>query len=238
MANNISHDVIKDLLPLYVDEVLSEESRRLVDEHLSDCSDCNAYYTALKDGNISKQKVIDDKAALRKIQRKIRIKRWRSVILSVIVVAALSLGCYYITNIKESYLPYEETGLYYEDGYLKTDKNYHCSYSFYRPDISTEFLFMTSTIHSNHFEKEETTLMFSAGEEPVLYNGEISEENEVVNAIYYVPEKYARQLQKQNFWPESGNGATEEEAEANYQKATQEKIEELIESSTLVWKAE
>ena len=32
--------VIEDLLPLYLDEVCSEESRQLVEEHLADCEAC------------------------------------------------------------------------------------------------------------------------------------------------------------------------------------------------------
>ena len=33
-------DVIRDLLPLYADDVCSKESRALVDEHLQECPDC------------------------------------------------------------------------------------------------------------------------------------------------------------------------------------------------------
>ena len=35
-------NVIKDLLPLYADQICSEESRGLVEEHLTDCTDCSA----------------------------------------------------------------------------------------------------------------------------------------------------------------------------------------------------
>lgn len=33
-------EVIKDLLPLYIDECCSEESKKLVKEHICDCDDC------------------------------------------------------------------------------------------------------------------------------------------------------------------------------------------------------
>ena len=36
----ISCDVIRDLLPLYVDEVLSNDSKTLVDEHIEECENC------------------------------------------------------------------------------------------------------------------------------------------------------------------------------------------------------
>ena len=39
MGNNTC-DIVKDLMPLYVDNVLSDASRKYVDEHISDCEDC------------------------------------------------------------------------------------------------------------------------------------------------------------------------------------------------------
>lgn len=39
---NISCDIIKDLLPLYHDDVCSEDSRRLIEAHLEGCEACRA----------------------------------------------------------------------------------------------------------------------------------------------------------------------------------------------------
>ena len=39
--SKVTCDVIKDLLPLYVDDVLSEDSKRIVDEHLEGCAGCS-----------------------------------------------------------------------------------------------------------------------------------------------------------------------------------------------------
>ena len=36
----ISCNIIEDLLPLYVDEAASEDSRQLVEEHLKGCPSC------------------------------------------------------------------------------------------------------------------------------------------------------------------------------------------------------
>ena len=33
-------EVVRDLLPLYVDGVVSEESRKMIEEHLEECDDC------------------------------------------------------------------------------------------------------------------------------------------------------------------------------------------------------
>ena len=42
-------EVVRDLLPLYVDEVCSPASRELVDGHLSGCEDCTAVLKRLRD---------------------------------------------------------------------------------------------------------------------------------------------------------------------------------------------
>lgn len=45
----ISCDIIKDLLPLYVDGACSDESVNLVEEHLKECSDCTNELSRLKE---------------------------------------------------------------------------------------------------------------------------------------------------------------------------------------------
>ena len=38
--SKISCEVIKDMLPLYYDNVCSDDSKRMVEEHLSYCDNC------------------------------------------------------------------------------------------------------------------------------------------------------------------------------------------------------
>lgn len=44
-------DIVKDLLPLYVDDVCSEKSKREIEKHLEECEECKNYYELLKEGN-------------------------------------------------------------------------------------------------------------------------------------------------------------------------------------------
>lgn len=44
----ISCDVIEDLLPLYVDDMVSEDSRQLVEEHLKECTTCQKMMEEMK----------------------------------------------------------------------------------------------------------------------------------------------------------------------------------------------
>ena len=38
--DQLDHDIVQDLLPLYHDGVCSDESRAAVEEHLKTCEDC------------------------------------------------------------------------------------------------------------------------------------------------------------------------------------------------------
>ena len=40
----ISCDIVRDLLPLYKDNVCSDASKDMVEDHLSGCENCRAYY--------------------------------------------------------------------------------------------------------------------------------------------------------------------------------------------------
>ena len=64
----ITCSVVKDLLPLYVDDALSPDSRAVVEEHLEGCEGCTEYYHLLKtwERDHIKMKSADDKAVLKK----------------------------------------------------------------------------------------------------------------------------------------------------------------------------
>lgn len=48
----INCNVIRDLLPLYADQICSNESRELVDEHLSKCGDCSSLLQQIRNTEI------------------------------------------------------------------------------------------------------------------------------------------------------------------------------------------
>ena len=47
--NKIPCAIIKDLLPLYIDGLTSEETNALVEEHLAECDGCRLTYQVMKD---------------------------------------------------------------------------------------------------------------------------------------------------------------------------------------------
>ncbi|MBO5089126.1 MAG: zf-HC2 domain-containing protein, partial [Lachnospiraceae bacterium] len=40
-------NVVRDLMPLYVDDMLSEESKQLVEEHIEQCEACKEEYRTM-----------------------------------------------------------------------------------------------------------------------------------------------------------------------------------------------
>lgn len=81
----ITCNIIEDLLPLYVDDMVSEDSRKLVEEHLKECPACrkmqeemmreNCLSAGRKDGN-SAQINKTEAEPLKKIRRRIRKKEY------------------------------------------------------------------------------------------------------------------------------------------------------------------
>lgn len=61
--SRIPCNVNKDLLPLYIDDVCSEESKDIVEEHLAACEECQNYYEALREG-IPEDKIEEEKKGL------------------------------------------------------------------------------------------------------------------------------------------------------------------------------
>ena len=75
-------DVIRDLLPLYADDVCSDESRRMVDEHVQACVDCAGVLKQLQ-SHALEEDLREEKSEVIKYQAK-RFKRRSATIGSVI----------------------------------------------------------------------------------------------------------------------------------------------------------
>lgn len=64
-------DIIKDLLPSYVDEICSEASKEWIEEHLKECEECRKTVSMLRDTEISAKKLEQESLeAGRKVIRK------------------------------------------------------------------------------------------------------------------------------------------------------------------------
>ena len=97
--------IVQDLLPLYAEDLLREETKEFVDEHLAQCEACRAELTALRaevaPASVSAQ-------PLRDLKKQLQRKRFTAVLLAVTLALTLATaGFAYLTA--PQYLPYNET---------------------------------------------------------------------------------------------------------------------------------
>ena len=93
MKNKINCNVIGDLLPLYVDEVLSSDSRELVEEHLSSCESCRE--SAEKMGKTLVISNDTDSRNIRTLKKRISVKRVIALSVSTLLALAVLFGLGY-----------------------------------------------------------------------------------------------------------------------------------------------
>lgn len=104
-------NIVKDILPLYADNVVSEDTKRLVEEHLLNCDDCKKELLLLKSNLETPEVVItekDDIAFLKKIGLDIRKKRVFTAILSATISAIVVILSFAYLTAPE-YLPYTQS---------------------------------------------------------------------------------------------------------------------------------
>lgn len=95
MENKLSCNIIKDLLPMYVDEISSKETNDCIKEHLDRCDVCKKeYYKILKVNNYNEKN--NDIETFRKFKSKIILIFISFMIISIAAVI-LSMIC---ENIK------------------------------------------------------------------------------------------------------------------------------------------
>ena len=88
-----SCEIIKDLLPLYHDNVCSAESRVLIEEHLEECPTCKELLKAISDELAHPTSAIDEKKPLKAFQAILKRMKLKSFLMgaAIAIVASLAL---------------------------------------------------------------------------------------------------------------------------------------------------
>ena len=88
-------DIVQDLLLSYCDDTLSNSSKKLVENHLKDCVNCQAKLKTIRDDiKQNHDNEIEEIDYLKKIRRKTRVK---SIVLAICIILAV-LFAFYIYN--------------------------------------------------------------------------------------------------------------------------------------------
>lgn len=93
--NEANCNVIQDILPLYLDNAVSEDTAKMVEEHLHTCKECMEYKKKME-ADIVVTENNEGKKLLRKINVRIRKKIVISVVAAIAALAALIVGGIYV----------------------------------------------------------------------------------------------------------------------------------------------
>lgn len=116
MKNECS--IVRDLLPLYVEQMVSADTVEFVKEHLEGCGECRGEYEGMKRSQAQKEggkeangweKAADgdDVATLVSIQRKLQKQKGKTILCTGLFLVALFVSAFALLSIPV-YCPYEE----------------------------------------------------------------------------------------------------------------------------------
>ena len=207
----ITCDVIQDLMPSYVDGLLSEDSKALVEEHMGTCQECRKMFEIMTEEqnrekpsaasttergvdrteNTESNADTGSAAVLKRIRKKLLVRRVltaaAAVILTLIVVAAGYNHWYF----NEKYMTLEDSGMYVKDNCLYSSNNLVSRMKVqYTEDGKTEFVYAIDAPYAGTLElKGDDMLLQDFSKKTAETAPEDDSTPETVEEVYYMSEK-------------------------------------------------
>ena len=239
----INCNVAQDLMQPYVEDILSKDSRDLLEEHISECDTCKLRLDEIRSinqeldgkteagGKAVLPAYDEDAVTFKDFKKWISFRRAIAVIVTLTLTISLCIGIAYYIQAYQSYIPFEETGITVdENGMICTDQAYQmCFGELYETNTSGNitheimFMYLTSSIYSRHFEKPEKMIIWDPKELDVDLNKEVTE-------VYYASPKFLKKTKSLNFKRELMIPPSLSQTER------QALIEEMMAESVLLWK--
>ena len=193
----ITCSIIEDLMQQYVDGILSDDSRRLVEDHLDSCEECRQKVLQIR--SISEELDAGAKAgqapaaeqgygSFRRFRRWFKLRRTLTIILSVLITFCVACGGLFLMFDLESYMPYQKTGMYVDkDGMMFMKKPFYMYRGVYSGVDSSgamiEIFYMTDTFQKRH--------LGASTRAHIVDFGAIGT-NPSIDKVYYIAEEYVK----------------------------------------------
>ena len=130
-------NIVKDLLPLYLDNVCSKETEEFVKEHLKECNACQKYLEELK-FNVKSAKTKDVKS-FKKIIKKINFKIIRNTIIIICLLFAIYIPVKYFCANYKFPLEYNKDVLILLHKDLYNEKTKRWNFQFHMPKMANAY---------------------------------------------------------------------------------------------------
>lgn len=246
----ITCDVIQDLMPSYIDGILSEDSKVLVEEHMGTCQECRKMLEIMKEEQGKEQVRIKPSAAstaergagetentesnanagsvaaLKKIRKKFLVRRVLTAAVAVILTLIAAAAGYNHWYFNEKYMTLEDSGMYVKNNYLYSSNNLISRMKVqYTEDGKTEFVYAIDAPYAGTLELKGNDILlqdFSKKTEEV--SPEDDSTPETVKEVYYMSEE----AQKKSL------ELTELEVKGDLE-AVEKIVDEMKQESELIW---
>lgn len=208
-----SCNIIRDMLPLYCDNICSEDSREMVEEHLSVCQECNEILSHMRSDSMDIKNNHPIEIEKTKVLKRIKKSIFRKKVLTAIIAAAgaiiVVLGLYSAAVLIESPIEYKAGLIRVElahddviDAFYQ-GTNYACAYGMEKEVTmngqtkNAAFIYYTSSFWTKYLERKHSpgTLQFSIGENIMADYGGSGQEVKVngqIEAVYYLVGDYSK----------------------------------------------
>lgn len=114
-------NVAKDLMPLVIDGVASEESKQYVNEHVAECTECAIAYGEMRvELPLAKVNAEKERAEMERTAKKVRRRRFLRRLLGVVLAVGLLVGAAFAWKTIDYRLTEEYTRLMPLDEYMVT----------------------------------------------------------------------------------------------------------------------
>lgn len=223
----ITCDVIQDLMPSYVDGILSEDSQALVKEHMEACKECRKMLEIMKEEQGKEQNQMRSSAAtLKKIRKKLIVRRVLTATVAVILTLIVAAAGYNHWYFNEKYMTLEDSGMYVKDNCLYSSNNLINRMKVqYTEDGKTEFVYAIDAPYAGTLELKGNDMLlqdFSKKTEEV--SPEDDSTPETVTEVYYMSEEAGKKSLE----------LTELEAKGDLD-AAEKIVDEMKQESKLIW---
>lgn len=202
----ITCDVIQDLMPSYIDGILSEDSRALVEEHMGTCQECRKMLEIMKEEQGKEQaqirpsaasgaqrragetENIGSAAALKKIRKKLIIRRVLTAAVAVILTLIAAAAGYDHWYFNEKYMTLENSGMYVKNNSLYSSNNLINRMKVqYTEDGKTEFVYAIDAPYAGTLElKGDDMLLQDFSKKTEEVSPEDDSTPETVKEVYYM----------------------------------------------------
>ncbi|QSB09560.1 zf-HC2 domain-containing protein [Lysinibacillus fusiformis] len=185
--------IIQDILPLYIDGVVSQDTKEMVDQHLQHCEKCQKEYETMKRNLYIPA---ENKAPIiQKINKKWRKKKVIISFASIFATAIILLGAYLLIFYYERVIPYSKelfkiemqndnqlVSHYYGKSYATFHGTHPSPFEIDGEKKNVSFIFYTETIADSP-SRSLTNNEKNLNEQDYIWK---FDESEKIDAVYYV----------------------------------------------------